>query len=60
MSPCLLPLLPLAALLQLPSTAAVTPLGDQRDLVVDRALIERLDHAELRLQTPHSAHFDVP
>ncbi|MBM3901534.1 MAG: exo-alpha-sialidase [Verrucomicrobia bacterium] len=57
-------LLTVLSLLQLFARAEVTPLGDRRELFVDRALIERLDRTELRLQTPRPAgvvfRFDRP
>lgn len=64
MSPRFVALLTLLSLLGLPATATVLPLADRRELFVDRALIERIDGAELRLQTPRPAgvvfRFDRP
>lgn len=64
MSPRCTRLLTVLTLLQLFARAEVLSLGDRRELFVDRALIERLDRTELRLQTPRPAgvvfRFDRP
>jgi len=55
MAPALLALTAIAALIDEPTGANVLDIGSQRELFVDRYLIDRLDNATLKLHEPQLA-----